>query len=499
MSTRPVIVWFGNDLRLGDHPALIAGLGGAGDARERRPIVPVYIHGPEFEGRWPIGGAGRWWLHHALGSLDADLRSHGSRLALRSGDPVRELLDIAAQTGADRVVAGRRYEPSAVEQQERVQTALRRAGMTLESFNTGLLYEPREVTTRQGGPYQVFTPYYKACLSLPEPPAPRPAPPGPWPQVDRWPASLDLGELKLLPSIDWAAGMRRTWEVSESGALRRLQAFARQAARDYAERRDRPGIQGTSRLSPYLRWGLIGPGTIWHALRRSSHASSGPDPERGPASYLRELVWREFAYHLLHHFPHTPERALRERYERFPWRSGPDAEIELRAWQRGRTGFPLVDAGMRELWATGWMHNRVRMVVASFLVKDLLIDWRAGAAWFWETLVDADLASNTLGWQWAAGCGADAAPYFRVFNPLLQSRKFDPEGAYIRRWVPELARLSGQDIHAPHQAPPLALSMAGVDLGSDYPLPIVDHPRAKTRALDALASLGDRTGVRLKA
>jgi deoxyribodipyrimidine photo-lyase len=484
---RATIVWFRQDLRLADQPALLAAVARGG------PVVPLYVHAPEEEGDWPPGGASRFWLHHSLAALDADLQRLGSRLLLRRGPSLPALLDVARRTGADAVHCSRRSEPMA-----RVRDGILRGGIEAEGievavFGGHLLYEPEILRTRSGGPYRVFTPFWNACRALGDPPAPRPAP-SRLEAPAAWPASEPLASLGLLPQPDWAEGMRFAWRPGERGARQRLAEFTREDLGDYREERDRPAAAGTSRLSPHLHFGEISPRQVLHAVRekgaRPGRAGRG-DPGPGPvadaaAAWLREIGWREFAHHLLHHFPGTPERPLRPEFARFPWRRDPR---RLAAWQRGRTGCPIVDAGMRELWKTGWMHNRVRMIAASFLVKDLLITWQEGAAWFWDTLVDADLANNTLNWQWAAGCGADAAPYFRIFNPLLQGRRFDPEGVYIARWLPELAKLPAGHRHAPWQAPGHILEQAELVLDEDYPRPIVDHATARERALIAFATL----------
>jgi deoxyribodipyrimidine photo-lyase len=473
-----VLVWFRQDLRLGDNPALLAAV------RDGGPVLPVYVWSPEEEGRWPPGAASRWWLHQSLARLDASLRRCGSRLIIRRGPTLDALRGLLAESGATAVCWNRRFEAAAKGRDAAVQTALRRDGVTAESFNGGLLFEPWAVQTRTGQPYQVFAPFWKACLAREEPPPPDPAP-ARVPPPRSWPASLDLAELGLEPTIDWAGGLRACWRPGEAGAADQLDRFLNEALDEYPAGRDRPDRAGTSRLSPHLHFGEVGARQVWYAVRGLRGGKATGVRARSADSYRRELGWREFAHHLLYHFPLTPERPLREAFADFPWRAAPE---HLRAWQRGRTGYPFVDAGLRELWHTGWMHNRVRMVVASFLVKDLLVSWREGAAWFWDTLVDADLANNTLGWQWVAGCGADAAPYFRIFNPVSQGEKFDPGGDYVRRWVPELAGLPVPWVHRPWEAPASALAGAGVELGVTYPRPIVDHGEARSRALEALQS-----------
>jgi deoxyribodipyrimidine photo-lyase len=464
----PVIVWFRNDLRLGDNPALWHA------AQTGRQLVPVWILTDE-DGDWAPGGASRWWLHHALAVLADDLQALGLHLVLRRGDEGRTLGALAAETGADLVLHNARWEPAGRARDARIARDLGAAGVEVRSFAGSLLWAPDEVRNRQGGPYRVFTPYWKRMLGEPDPPRPLAVPPR-LTAPRRWPSLPPLQSLGLLPRPDWAGGLREAWRPGAAGADANRRRFLAGAAAAYAAGRDRPDLPGTSRLSPHLHAGGISVREFWHDL-------GGVD---GGNEVRRQLVWREFAHHLLHHFPHTVEQPLDERFARFPW-AGSDAE--LAAWQRGRTGYPLVDAGMRELWATGWMHNRVRMSAASFLIKHLLVPWQAGAAWFWDTLVDADLANNTMGWQWVAGCGADAAPFFRIFNPVLQGRRYDPDGAYVRRWIPELAGVPKRWLHAPWEAPPLVLAEAGVTLGSTYPQPIVDHARARQRALEAWAQI----------
>jgi deoxyribodipyrimidine photo-lyase len=382
------------------------------------------------------------------------------------------------------VVWNRRYEPQVVERDRKVKEGLRNAGLEAGSWNALLLAEPWTIRNKAGGPFQVFSPYWRHCLQSLDPAAPLPAPDG-VASPRRWPAGEALDALDLLPRIPWDAGIRRDWCPGEASAVRRLEAFVQQGLAGYGTERDRPGHPGTSRLSPHLHFGEISPRQVWHSIATAA-ARRGIPPETWKSwQFLAEVGWREFAHHLLFHFPHTPRLPLRHEFGGFPWRVDPAA---LRLWQRGLTGYPLVDAGMRELWETGWMHNRVRMVTASFLVKHLLLSWEEGARWFWDTLVDADLASNTLGWQWTAGCGADAAPYFRVFNPVSQGERYDPAGEYVRRWVPELRALPNDWIHQPWAAPRDVLQAAGVRLGGSYPRPIVDHAEARTRALAAYAA-----------
>jgi deoxyribodipyrimidine photo-lyase len=473
------LLWFRQDLRLSDNPALAAAL------ESNAPVIPVYIHAPDEEGAWPPGAASRWWLHHSLERLEQELRSRGSRLIVLAGSPTLEsLLRLARECAATRVVWNRRYEPAIIARDQAIKPALRAAGIEASSFNSALLHEPWTVQTRSGGPFQVFTAFWRHCLSLPAPAEPQP-PPRSLPAPAHWPGSLRTAELGLLPATDWAAGLRGTWAPGSVSAHALLEQFLNQGFDSYEEQRDLPGVSGTSRLSPHLHFGEIGPREIWHAVRRFAERRGSPTGFRN-SKFLAELGWREFAHHLLYHFPHTPAAPLRAHYASFPWKRDPALAD---AWTRGSTGFPIVDAAMRELWHTGWMHNRARMIAGSFLVKDLLADWTHGARWFWDTLVDADLANNTLGWQWVAGCGADAAPFFRIFNPALQGAKFDPDGRYVRRWIPRISRLPDEWIHRPWAAPSDILASAGISLGEHYPRPVVDHDVARREALRVLAGL----------
>ncbi len=411
------LVWFRQDLRLRDNAALHAAV------KRGEPVIPVYIWSPEEEGDWPPGAASRWWLHQSLSALDESLRARGSRLILARGRALAVLQRLARQTGATAVHWNHRYEPAARHCAERVRAGLTRQGIEVHAFGSSLLVEPDALLNLSGKPYRVYSAYRRRVLS--DVPHERPlGAPARLRQPKRWPRSLRLDALKLIPRIEWYAAMERAWQPGEAGAQASLRRFMRKRLAGYRAGRERPADRGTSRLSPHLHFGEIGPRQIRHALGSKGHGSQ----------FLSELIWREFAHHLLYHFPHTPTKPLREEFTRFPWKRSAKS---LRAWQSGCTGIPLVDAGMRELWALGWMHNRVRMVVASLLVKNLLIPWQDGARWFWDTLVDADLANNTLNWQWVAGSGADAAPYFRIFNPLAQQKRFDREGTYVRRWVKE--------------------------------------------------------------
>jgi deoxyribodipyrimidine photo-lyase len=465
------LLWLRNDLRLADNPALEEAIA------RGAPVVPLFVWHPDESGPWAPGAASRVWLHHSLTALAQALRERGSRLVVRVGDPARVVEQVARESGASAVTWNRRYEPTDVARDSALKARLRESGLEAHSHAAALLLEPHEVRTGKGEPYRVFTPYWKACLALPEPRAPLPEP-AVIPTPARWPAGETVEALGLLPTIDWAGGIRRAWTPGRTGALEALDQFGYGALAAYADGRDRPAAPGVSHLSPHLHFGELSPREVWHAVRAAGRPAGDP--------FLRQLTWRDFAHHLLFHFPRTVESPMDPRFERFPWARDDDA---LEAWQAGRTGYPLVDAGMRQLWLTGWMHNRVRMVVASFLVKHLLVHWLAGARWFWDTLVDADLANNTMGWQWVAGCGADAAPYFRIFNPVAQGERFDPAGAYVGRWLPEIAKLPAKWLHKPWQAPASVLSHAGVRLGESYPNPIVDHTAARQRALAALDAI----------
>ena len=473
--TAPVILWFRRDLRLADNPAVEAAL------QSDAPVVPLYIWDETLEGR-PIGAASRWWLDKILRALAGDLEQRGSWLIIRSGDAETEVLRLAEETGAGCVFMNRLFEPEAWERDRRLAEGVKETGREVRGFNGALLAAPGSVLTKAGEPFKVFTPFMRALWDQARPRQARRAPKQlPFPEMKI--ASQTVDSLGLHPTKpDWSRGF--DWTPGEAGAAAALDHFLEEALATYAEDRDRPDREGTSRLSPHLHFGEIDP---WRAAQAARAAAEAGDVPHGQAEkFAAEIAWREFSAHLLCAFPNLPTKAFRPEFDRMPWRSDPEG---LEAWRRGLTGYPLVDAGMRQLWATGWMHNRVRMVVASFLIKDLLVDWREGEAWFWNTLVDADLASNAQNWQWTAGSGADAAPYFRIYNPVSQGEKFDPKGDYVRRWVPELANLPADAIHAPWKASADVLRRAGVELGVTYPKPVVDHAAARLRALDALKSL----------
>jgi deoxyribodipyrimidine photo-lyase len=469
MSVKSVLVWFRQDLRLADHPALSA-------ASKKGTVIPVFIWDKSEGEQWNRGSASRWWLHFSLSALAKSLEERGSRLILRTGLAEDILPQLLAETGAQEIFASKRYEPNLAAKDQNLAQKF-----CLRLYAGTLLSEPGEVLNGSGLPYKVFTPYWRACNQQLNIQAPLPAPEQ-LPNVAAEIKSIQLQDLGLLPIQNWDQAMRKHWQVGESEAHKKLKLWIKGPISGYPENRNIPGLKGTSQLSPHLHLGEITPRQIWWSIQIDALTQDA----KARQTYLSEIGWREFAYQILHHFPTTDLQPLDSRFEIFPWRQ--DA-IALNAWQSGRTGYPIVDAGMRELWALGWMHNRVRMIVASFLSKDLLLPWQMGAKWFWDTLVDADLAINSLNWQWTAGCGADAAPYFRIFNPVTQSQKFDSKGEYIRKWVPELQDLPDKWIHQPWLAPALVLKAAGVNLGEDYPEPIVEHKSAREAALLAFAGI----------
>ncbi len=461
----PAIVWFRQDLRTADHAALAAAI------ESGRKVLPVYLLDDESPGAWAMGGAARWWLHHSLEALAAGLRERGAKLLLRRGPAAATIPALVEETGAAEVHAGRMHEPWARKAEATLQQAL---GGRLHLHRTSTLFDLNTIRTGSGGTYGIYTPFARACRArgdIAEPIAtPDRIPGAPLPHSDR------LADWELLPRHpDWAGGFRKTWHAGEPAAQERLRTFLAEAVHGYKIGRNQPGQPGTSMISAHLHWGELSPRQVWHAATASGSGE-------GMAHFLNEILWREFAAYLLWHNPHMPEQPLRPAFAALPFRSD---RSELRAWQRGRTGFPIVDAGMRQLWHSGWMHNRVRMIAASFLAKQLLIDWREGERWFWDTLVDADLASNAASWQWVAGSGIDSQPFFRIFNPVTQGETWDAAGDYVRHWVPELAELPERFLHAPWTAPDAALREAGVELGRTYPKPIVDLAATRRRALDA--------------
>jgi deoxyribodipyrimidine photo-lyase len=481
--SRPVIVWFRDDLRLGDNPALNAA------AQSGRPVYCIYVDDEESEGLRPLGGASRWWLHGSLQELDDALRRRGGRLFIHRGQASTVIPRLAAMINAAAAFWNRRYGAAERAIDETVKTALKAQKVEARSFNGHLLYEPWSVKTKTGGSFRVFSAFWRAAHQVGDPELPLRAPS----RLEFFDGShsdglscLALADLRLEPSSpDWAGGLRANWKHGEAGAEVQLEKFLNEHLGKYADFRDCPGRPDTSRLSPYLRFGNISAREVWHASAAATNAASHRTGNRNLEKFQSELGWREFSYHLLYHNPALASQNLQPRFDAMPWKEDPKA---FRAWQTGTTGYPIVDAGMRELWNTGWMHNRVRMVAASFLIKHLLIDWRHGESWFWDTLVDADPANNAASWQWVAGSGADAAPYFRIFNPTLQGQKFDPGGDYVRRWIPELDEFPASAIHRPRQAPDKA-SGRNPKTGVAYPAPVVDHDEARRRALKAYDDL----------
>lgn len=474
-TQQPVIMWFRSDLRLADNPALTAA------AQTGAPVIPVYILDDENPGKWRRGAASRWWLHHTLIALNETLQKHKFHpLVCMAGAAGKVIDTLVAQTGATAVYWNRCYEPSAIQRDKKIKENLIARGIDAQSFSASLLFEPWTVQNKTGGSYKVFTPFSKACLDLSgtiRPPLETAKPATPY--TGKAYITGDINALDLMPKINWYAGMAHQWQAGEAEAWARFSSFLQNGIEDYKAQRDFPDVDGVSMMSPYLHFGNISPHTIWHTVSQAIAARAGTEPSFATQAqaFLRQLLWREFSYHLLYHAPDFPDAPWNKQFTRFPWQENDEY---LHKWKTGQTGYPIIDAGMRQLWQTGWMHNRLRMIVGSFLVKNLLIDWRMGEEWFWDTLVDADLANNAAGWQWIAGCGADAAPYFRVFNPLLQSKKFDPDGNYIRRFVPELKDMPAAYIHTPWTAPPMMAA-------KNYPPPMIDLNQSRERALEAYA------------
>ncbi len=473
----PIIYWLRNDLRLQDNPALQHAL------TSQCPLFFVYIHATDGQG-WVAGSASRWWLHHSLTALQAQLDKYTARLYCFAGSPLDILPELVKQTGSREVVCSRVYEPAVLAQDAKLKTSLARHSARLEICQGNVLFVPGSVLNQQDKAYKVFTPFYKACLArgLPAEIIPRPKKMTVY-RYDK--PSLSIAELRLLPDGNWADGFGDYWQPGASGAHGRLRAFIKTELCRYREQRDVPRQDATSHLSAHLHFGEMTPQRIIYELSRVSNDSPVVAGEVDAVN--RQLVWRDFACHVLMHYPLTSDEPFQEKFRRFAWKRG-DKKL-LTAWQKGLTGYPLIDAGMRELWQSGYMHNRVRMVVASFLTKNGLLHWKTGAQWFWDTLVDADLAQNSMNWQWVAGCGVDAAPYFRIFNPITQSRKFDAGGDYIRRWCPELRSLPSKYIHAPWTAPSALLQQAGIRLGMEYPEPVLDLTTTRQRALQLFKSL----------
>lgn len=474
----PALVWLRQDLRLADNPALAAAVA------TKRPIILVYLLDDETPGRWRMGAASRWWLHHSLLALTRDIEKRGGRLVLRRAAASQVIPQLAQECGAAAVFWNRCYEPFAIKRDTALKETLTAAGIEVASFNSALLQEPWTVKTKTGEPYKVFTPYWRACLQSGAARAPLPAPKKIAFAADPAPGA-SLVEWRLAPKKpNWAAGFEAEWTPGEAGARAALETFLEAGLNAYPAARNEMGVAGTSRLSPHLHFGEISPAQIVAAVETA--VQQRPALRSAADKFLAEIGWREFSTNLLFHWPSLPEANWRDQFNRFPWRAD---ETAFGAWTRGETGYPIVDAAMRELWTTGYMHNRARMIAASFLIKHLMIDWRRGQDWFWDTLVDADLANNAASWQWVAGSGADASPYFRIFNPVTQGRRYDADGTYVRRWLPELARLPNEVLHRPWEASAAHLRDGGIVLGSTYPEPIVAHAAARARALAAFASL----------
>jgi deoxyribodipyrimidine photo-lyase len=468
------ILWFRQDLRLYHNPALLA-------AQADGNILPVYILDDVNADTWKMGAASRIWLYQSLQELNKSL---SGKLRFFCGDAGNILLELIKQTDAKSIHWNRCYEPWRIHRDKKIKGTLLGGGIGVNTHNGSLLWEPWTILKNNQTPYKVYTPYYKnGCLGAPTPRKPIPALKKiPFAQVNALINECSLDELNLEPLVRWDLGIRKAWQAGERVADSRLESFIENDLHRYKTGRDFPALSCTSLLSPHLHFGEISPHQVWHRIKQEEVRFGSDDLTQ----YLREIAWREFSYYLLYHWPHIPEKPFNPKYAAFSWRLD---QHGLTQWQKGKTGFPIIDAGMRELWQTGYMHNRVRMIVASFLVKNQLINWRDGAAWFWDCLVDADLASNSASWQWTAGCGADAAPYFRIFNPVLQSKKFDPEGNYIKQYCPELTGLSGKNLHQPWEAKSNMLEAAGIELGVHYPKPILDLKVTRQRALDVDRSL----------
>ncbi len=466
------IVWFRQDLRLADNPALTA-------ACKAGAVLPAYILDDINAGAWKMGGASRFWLLHSLKALNASL---DGKMVFLAGDASKLLPNLAKDVKASGVYWNRCYEPWHISRDARIKQSLKEDGIEAHSFNGSLLWEPWDVLKEDGTPYRVFTPFYrKGCLSKAAPRAPLPAPDDLRLLSYNGMSLSDLNLLPQKPEPRWDKKMEAHWQIGEKGAIKALHDFLDNGLKDYKEGRDYMAGSNVSRLSSRLHFGEVSPNQVWHAAR---HKGESEGWSKDLDHFCSELGWREFSHSLLYHFPDLPEKNLQSRFDAFPWDRNHEA---LERWKRGQTGYPVVDAAMRELWETGYMHNRARMIVGSFLVKHLLIHWRHGEDWFWDCLCDADLANNAASWQWIAGCGADAAPYFRIFNPVTQGEKFDPDGNYVRRFIPELKEMPNQYLHKPWEASPLILKAAGVELGKTYPLPVVDHAAARERALAAFS------------
>lgn len=484
MSDKLVIYWHRQDLRLEDNQAL-------NWAASQGAVIPLYINDPQLLDDMYIGEAQKWWLYHSLLSLQKAYRQHRIALILCSGEPKKLLETLLQETKSTVITWNRCYDPQSIARDMALKEYFAAKGIEVKTFNSSLLTEPSKILNKTSGFYKVFTPYWKNCIQVIAVEDLLPVP-----KLTAAPqkiATENLDDWKFLPThSNWAKGFNEYWQPGESGAQDKMELFLKNALNGYHEKRDIPGIVGTSQISPHLKFGEIGPRQIWHAVHKIAEKSSHTqDIDR----YLAELGWREFSYYLLFHFPQLMNKSFNSNFAVFPWVTN---DKYLEAWQKGMTGYPMVDAGMRQLWHTGWMHNRVRMIVGSFLTKHLLISWKKGAEWFLYTLVDADIANNCASWQWVSGSGADAAPYFRIFNPIMQGEKFDPQGKYIRKWIPELAKLPDKYIHSPWEASKELLAKCDIILGKTYPKPIVDHSTARNMALESYAAIKSALDVDLK-
>jgi len=473
----PIIYWFRRDLRILDNSALKSAVD------TKQPILFIYIH-DQNSSPWSIGSASKWWLHHSLLTLEKSLLSLKSRLYFFSGSTKLILEKLISQTNCNHVICNQQFEPEMFKNDKELVSYFEKQNVTFEIKSANLLFNPNSIFNKQGNVYKVFTPFYKTCIQI-----------GFSTELINKPNKLNtyqykhksdsLMEFALTPKISWDEGLKATWQPGENAAHKILKNIVSNVIENYTNKRDYPELDSTSHLSPYLHFGEITPQRIIHALTQASFLQ--PSIEEQKHQFIRQLIWREFSHYILFHFPHTSNTPFQEKFKRFPWKRS-DKTL-LIAWQKGKTGYPIIDAGMRELWHTGYMHNRVRMITASFLTKNGLLNWKQGASWFWDTLVDADLAQNSMNWQWVAGCGVDAAPFFRIFNPVTQSKKFDEKGNYIRQWCPELSRLSNKDIHTPWLCNDCTLNDANINLGIHYPKPIIDLSTTRERALSLFKSL----------
>lgn len=475
METDLGVVWMRRSLRLADNPALLEA------TKNHKAVLCCFVLDPQDS--WANGSAIRSWLDKSLRSLTQELVSKGSQLYIAQGNAVSEILRICEETKAKKLYVPKRYDSWGLFEEKKLQSKVSGLDLQLELLQSYLLWEPLDVLTNMKTPYKVYTAFWNACLKVPPPAKPLPAPKTVHCPLTLFKASVEIDKLKLKPKINWDSVFFEEWEVGETAAHKNLSRLLKSTISSYEVNRNIPGIAGTSRLSPHLALGEISPRQIWWKVLEKRGEKNLSFSE---LVYLKELVWREFSQHLIFHFPQLVSEPLRENFKRFPWKKDPEA---FDKWKRGMTGFPIVDAGMRELWKTGWMHNRVRMIVASFLVKNMMVSWKEGADWFQDTLVDFDLANNVLGWQWVAGCGVDASPFFRIFNPILQGEKFDKDGAYVKKWCPELAELPSKWIHQPFSAPASVLAEYGLVLGKNYPLPMLKLPESRDLALKAFKKI----------